>query len=336
MIDEKPLIEWATFRTLNDHLSQMCFLGVCKLCARISGPILAGLFLFIGIMTFSISCGLYDSKKDDRFEYIPPPATVIAFHWMCCIFGTFFGLSLLLLSFKGTVGLILLIISSIFLLLFWICYMVFFFLSDQFKMSDEAVSVETLQDLWAGMVKTCPYADVYGSGVYIRHYYVKGSRRTSRTPCRTRSFRIQSEPYCNDATTLLDLTPSLFDDIQAFRVFHDVYPEFESEEDDDILSEARSHAFTCLENNYKLSSQKANVDYGVSPVPSMIFLTKDGKKPAAVSRGRAIAAGIFFCGITYSYGISRIPILRQKVYKTNVSLIRRSLDTMCAEMGSCD
>ena len=90
MIDDKPLIEWATFRTLNDHLSQMCSLGVCKLCARISGPILAGLFLFIGIMTFSISCGLYDSKKDDRFEYIPPPATVIAFHWMCCIFGTFF------------------------------------------------------------------------------------------------------------------------------------------------------------------------------------------------------------------------------------------------------
>ena len=68
----------------------------------------------------------------------------------------------------------------------------------------------------------------------------------------------------------------------------------------------------------------------------MLFLTKDGKKPAAVSKGRAIAAGIFFCGITYSYEISRIPILRQKVYKNNVSLIKENLDGMCDIMGACE
>ena len=312
------------------------YMATLQLCTRISGPIVAGFFFTVGILSFSISCGLYNSNKDDRFEYIPPPDTVIAFHWMCCIFGTFLGLSLLLASFKRIAGLVLIIVSSVFLLVFWILYMVFFFISDQFKMNDEAVTVETLKDLWAGMLETCPYADVYGSGVYIRHYWSKEGRRTTRTPCRTRSFRIESEKHCTDATTLIYLTPSLFDDVKAFRVFHNVYPEFVSDADERHLSDAQAQTLECLKNNDKLSNTKANVEYGVHPVPSMLFLTKDGKKPAAVSKGRAIAAGIFFCGITYSYEISRIPILRQKVYKNNVSLIKENLDGMCDIMGACE
>ena len=317
-------------------------MGVLALCARISGPIVIGFFFLGGILAFSISCGQYNAQKDDRFEYFPPPNTVIAFHWMCCIFGTTLGVGLLLASFGGFWGLCLVVASSMFLLVFWICYMVFFFISDQFKMNDEAVTMGVLDGLWANMVKECPYADVYGTGEYVRTYYSSSNSRRkkkSRTPCRTKSFRVYSEKTCSDATTLVDLPANLFDDVPAVRVIHEVYPTFASDEEDYYLVKAKDLARDCVRNNNdRVSSAKGNVAYGVEPVPSMLFLTKDGAKPAAVSKGRAIAAGIFFCGITYSYGISKIPVVRQKVYKENVTLSKVDMGNnyLCGRIGKCD
>lgn len=232
--------------------------------------------------------------------------------------------------------------SVTFLLVFWICYMVVFFISDQFKMNDEAVTMRALEGLWTGMVQTCPYADIYGTGEYVSTSYSSSNSRRkkkSRTPCRTKSFRVYSEQTCNDATTLVDLPPDLFDDVPAVRLIHEVYPTFASDEEDYYLVRAKDLARDCVqENNNRVSSPKGNVEYGVEPVPSMLFLTKDGAKPAAVSKGRAIAAGIFFCGITYSYGIAKIPIVRQKVYKENVTLSKVNMGSgyLCGQIGKCD
>ena len=185
------------------------------------------------------------------------------------------------------------------------------------------------------MQKGCPYADVYGSGIYIRHSYVKHNRVSYKVPCKTNAVTIESEDHCTDATTLLDLTPSFFDDVPALWVVHEVQPEFASTEDANLILEAQTGTYQCLRNNAKLTEPKANVEYGVGSVPAMLLVAKDGGKPPVVSRGRAAAAGFFFSGIAYSYGIARIPVFRQKVYKSNVSLIAKSLDGMCDTMGAC-
>lgn len=299
------------------------------LCARISGPIVAAFFLLLGVLAFSIPCSQYDSKKDDRFEYVSPPKTIIAFHWMCCILGTTFGVCLFIASFGGFWVLYVGICSAGILFVFWILYMAFFFLSDEYKMNDEAVTMEKLKEMWADMLDTCPYADVYGTGRYS-----STGKANTKTRCQTRSFRVDSEPYCSDTTTLLDLSPSLFDNAPALRIFHDVYPELTTS-DDMYLSAARDEVPGCLSGDRSVYDPKGNVAFGVEPVPLKVLVTKDGKKPATVSKSRAIAAAIFFCGITYSYGIAKMPILHQKVYKNNVTLKIRPMNDICAVIGSC-
>lgn len=304
-------------------------MGSLALCARISGPIVAGFFFLLGVLAFSIPCGQYDSNKDDRFEYVSPPKTIIAFHWMCCILGTTFGVCLFIASFGGFWVLFVGLCSAGLLFVFWVLYMAFFFLSDEYKMNDETVTMEKLKEMWADMLDTCPYADVYGTGRYSSN-----GKANSKTRCKTRSFRVDSEPYCNDTTTLLDLSPSLFEEVPALRVYHEVYPELTAS-DETYLSVARDQVPRCLVSDRRVYDPVGNIDYGVDPVPLKVLLTKDGKKPATVSRSRAIAAAIFFCGITYSYGIAKIPIIHQKVYKTNVTLKIRPTNEICTIIGAC-
>lgn len=151
----------------------------CLLCTTISGPIVASCFLLLGLLTGAISAGIYNSSKLDGLTYSSPSAVVVAMHWVCMIVGIVFGIGLFLLKKSLLAGLLTSLLSGSALLLFWILYMVFFFISDEFKMSVDPISLDDLRKMWDVGESKCPYIGFSGTGYYRRSYYSNGRRRIS-------------------------------------------------------------------------------------------------------------------------------------------------------------
>ena len=62
-----------------------------------TGAIVALGFFIGGVLSFAISAGVYAASKEEGFSYDSPPATVIAFHWVCVFCGVALGASIALL-----------------------------------------------------------------------------------------------------------------------------------------------------------------------------------------------------------------------------------------------
>ena len=73
-------------------------------CAWIIGPGIALGFFIGGVLSFAISAGIYASSKKEGFSYESPPATVIAFHWMCVFCGVALGASISIIPKHGKAG----------------------------------------------------------------------------------------------------------------------------------------------------------------------------------------------------------------------------------------
>ena len=313
-------------------------MGFCSFCFRIAGGIVAAFFLLVGILGFAVPCGQYNSSKLDGFTYESPPATVIAFHWMCFFCGLGLGAGLFIWSCAFIPGLLVTVVSGILLLIFWICYMVFFFTSDEFKMGGDASTLQTLNDMWDTSEKGCPYITLTGTGHYYDYYWSDGKRKSRRISCRTNSFFINSDRYCTDETTYIRPAVEELKRGGGFRVYTDVQYEFAEETtaaSTAYLNQMQLDALSCVKQESRVYDPDVEVATGVTGVFSQMLVTHDGKAPKGVSRGRGIAAGIFFCGVAYSYQVSKIPVLRQTILKTNVTLVESETVNICSVMGNC-
>ena len=313
-------------------------MGFCSLCFHIAGGIVAAFFLLVGILGFAVPCGQYNSSKLDGFSYESPPATVIAFHWMCFFCGLGLGAGLFIWGSRFVPGLLVTIVSGILLLIFWICYMVFFFTSDEFKMGGDVSTLQRLNEMWDISRKDCPFITLTGTGHYYEYYWRDGKRKSRRVSCRTGSFDISSDDYCTDETEYT--RPSVEEAKRGggFRVYTDVKYEFAEETSSastTYLNAMLSGALSCVKREDVLDPD-VELAAGVTGVLSQMLVTHDGKAPKGVSRGRGIAAGIFFCGVAYSYQVSKIPVLRQTILKTNVTLVETiGSDSICNVIGRC-
>ena len=309
-------------------------MGFCSLCFHIAGGIVAAFFLLVGILGFAVPCGQYNSSKLDGFSYESPPATVIAFHWMCFFCGLGLGAGLFIWGSRFVPGLLVTIVSGILLLIFWICYMVFFFTSDEFKMGGDVSTLQRLNEMWDISRKDCPFITLTGTGHYYEYYWRDGKRKSRRVSCRTNSFYISSDDYCTDETEYT--SPSVEEAKRGggFRVYTDVKYEFATGASTTYLNEMHFKAQSCVEQQQRVYDPDVELAAGVTGVLSQMLVTHDGKAPKGVSRGRGIAAGIFFCGVAYSYQVSKIPVLRQTILKTNVTLEKSQYD-ICSTMGDC-
>ena len=310
----------------------------CRRCGLISGPIVAGGFFLLGLLSFSIAAGVYGSSKQEEFTYESPSGLIIAFHWLCMIAGIALGVGLFLLSKSMVIGVLVSGIGGGVLVIFWILYMVFFFIGDEFKMTANAISLEQLRGMWAEGQKKCPYVSVKGTGYYVDTSYSNGRRKSTRKTCWTDEGQIPTSDSCDDATVLQDVTESQMKKAKGFRVYTDV--SYTLDDDDQMkLNLAKGDILQCFEDKHKyLREPEIVIGGGIQGVGKDVFVTLDGKSPWYIDKGKGIAAGIFFCGVVYAYQVCMMPILRQTMVKKNVSLTDAPIDAnaICSQMGNCD
>ena len=313
----------------------------CLLCTTVSGPIVAGFFLLLGLLTGAIAAGVYNSSKLDGLTYNKPSVVIVAMHWVSMIMGIVLGIGLFLFSKSFLAGLLTTTIGGSLLLTMWILYMVFFFISDEFKMSVDAISLDELKAMWAVGESKCPYIGFSGTGYYLRSYHSNGRRRTTRQECWTNEVEIPTSDYCEDDTTFQEVTESQITEARGFRVYTDVSAELLPESEDSV-DDARMGVYSCYvsrRDHEDLHNPQIVVAPGVNGVSKEVFVTLDGKAPWFINRGKAIAAGIFFSGVVYAYQVCMIPVLRQTIVKKNVSLVngyKLNSEDICARMGKCD
>lgn len=309
----------------------------CRLCGLISGPIVAGGFFLLGLLSFAIAAGVYGSSKQDEFTYESPSGLIIAFHWLCMLAGIALGVGLFLFSKSMLLGVLVTGIGGGVFVIFWILYMVFFFIGDEFKMTANAISLEQLKTMWSDGQGKCPYIGVTGTGYYVDTSYSNGRRKSTRKTCWTDEAQIPTSDSCEDATVLQEVTESQMKKAKGFRVYTDVSYTLQAD-DEKTLKAAQSDILGCFENNHKfLREPKIVIGGGIKGVGKDVFVTLDGKSPWYIDKGKGIAAGIFFCGVVYAYQVCMMPILRQTMVKKNVSLAAKiEPRDICDQMGNCD
>ena len=288
-------------------------------------------------MSFAISCGIYNANKKEGFQYEPPPTTVIAFHWMTTLCGIVLGAGLFLFGMSFTLGLWVTVGGGVGTIIFWILYMVYFFKSDHYKMNHNALSASQLAAMWEHGAATCPYVDIHGTGYYIRTYRRNGETKRKHVSCETRPYRVDSQPHCVDGTVFYDITNEGLKRGGGYRVYTDVKYTAANEESNQYVIAAQNTALRCLQDQSDVHGETIHTKNGILGVYDLVLVTRDGKLPSFMGKNKARAAGVFFCGVVYCYQVSRIPVVRQTIYKTNVTFITNNLDySVCSAMGKCE
>ena len=300
--------------------------------AFIIGPIIGLGFLIGGTLSFAISAGIYSASKEDGFTYDTPPATVIAFHWVCIFCGVALGASICLIPKHRKAGGWLTGISLILMLSFYICYLIFFFSSEQFKKTHEAITLPELQTMWKQSLQICPYIGLTGSGSRLEtHWYGGKAPKVEKRTCFTKEFQMESDEYCKDETTLSDIASAETIPSTGYRVSTDVSFVFSDEQSQSALDNAVADGMS------ELNDKKILVAAGIPGLNKVVLVTNDGKLPPLIGKPHGIAAGVLFSGIVYSYRVSMIPMLKQVIAKTNVTIDYKpsSPSDICDVMGTC-
>ena len=296
-----------------------------------SGPIVSGVFLILGLLAFVVPYALYESNKVKGLVYEGPPTTVIVFHWLSAIAGFSLGISMHLTSYHIKGGIIATTISSVLLLAFWICYEIFFFTSDQFNIVSKTLNEEDINYMIGKGVAGTPCFEVVGSGKISRTVTTKSGSAEHDFRCFTDSYDHYSESSTDD-TILLSISQEQLK--KGYLVRTSIEYEL-TERGRATLDTIKTMAPLCVIRTWKAFDPSVSIRPHILGVLSETLATLDGSKPSVVNGGMGAALGVFFCGITYSYQVARLPILHQVFVKRNVTLDPYDHYEACDAMGTC-
>ena len=229
------------------------------------------------------------------------------------------------------------LVSSLLLLNFYICYLIFFFSSEDFKVSNEAISLAELQTMWRQGTEQCPYIGLTGTGTRHETKFSGNKPRVQTRSCFTNEFQMMSDNYCGDETALPDIAFAEVIPDSGYRVYTDVSFVLSGDPSQKAIDKAVEDGMVCMNGMSGVEDPRVLVAAGYPERKKVILVTNDGKLPTALGKSRGIAAGVLFSGIVYSYRASMTPILRQVIAKTNVTVAYTpsSSTEICDVMGPC-
>lgn len=303
----------------------------CVRCMYFSGPIVAGTFLLLGFLSFVIPYVHYEQSKLKGFIYEPPPATVIAFHWLSTVTGFIMGFSMYMTSYSLRGGIIATAISASFLLIFWICYQCFFFLSHQFQMSTSTINRDELYDMLASGIGNLPSLGVQACGRTGKWVSTGRGKSWRNVDCCAQTY-VHHFQSANDETVLLDVSD------KQLKKGYQIRTALEYELTDPAkaeLEEIKEGAKMCILLGTGVFSPQVKIWASIAGVSGETLATWDGKVPSVVNKGAGAIASLLFCGIIYSYQVSQIPMFRQVFKKTNATLEPYVFSKACEMMGTC-
>ena len=228
-------------------------------------------------------------------------------------------------------------VSILLLVIFYILYIIFFFSSDDFKVSNEAISLAQLQSMWKETLVTCPYIGLTGTGTRTETKFPGGKPRVEKRKCFTNEFKMPSENYCGDETTLSEIAFAETIHSQGYKVYTDVSYVLSGESSQMAVDQAVADGRVCMNGMSGVDNPDVIVAAGYPELKKVTLVTNDGKLPSSLGKSRGIAAGVLFSGVVYSYRASMTPILRQVIAKTNVTVAYTpsSSTEICDVMGQC-
>lgn len=303
----------------------------CVRCMYFSGPIVSGVFLILGLLSFVIPYALYESNKVDGLVYEGPPTTVIVFHWLSAIAGFSLGIAMHLTSYHLRGGIIATTIISVLLLVFWICYQSFFFTSDQFQIVSKTLNEEELNYMIADGVRNIPYLEIIGFGKITRTVNTKSGSATHEYRCYTDPYYHEFERW-TDETILVSISREQLK--KGYLVKTSIEYEL-SESGQNSLETIKMMTTLCVSRTWKAFDPGVSTTPKIRGVVSETLATLDGSTPSGVNDGIGAVLSLFFCGISYSYHVARLPILHQVFVKTNATLSPYDHDDACDSMGTC-
>lgn len=187
-------------------------------------------------------------------------------------------------------------------------------------------------------LQICPYIGLTGTGTRLEtHWYGGKAPRVEKRSCFTKEFQMESDEYCKDETTLPDIASAETIPSTGYRVSTNVSFVLSDEQSQSALDNAVADGMVCLDGMSDLNDRKILVAAGIPGLNKVALVTNDGKLPPLIGKPHGIAAGVLFSGIVYSYRVSMIPMLKQVIAKTNVTIEYKpsSPSDICDVMGAC-
>ena len=302
------------------------------------GTIWLSWFTIVGVLTFAIPCGMYHSAPDPPVgERVPPSARFDALHWMTTIAAIIIGIGCFVIpdtymeeneQYHKRVRLCMFLIigGSLLWIVTYCCYVILFFLSQDFKRSYETISYDEFVKLKASWLSATPEVWVYGKGV-LHH------RKSMPGDCIMDNPAILPAQDGEDFSEPLELTREQLGNL-AIRVHTTVDVTYNSGADK-FINNVKEQVKTCmLRSGDDISDIVTEAQGAVRGLKPYLLVTKDGKTPGTLKKARAGTAGFFAAGVVYFYDLARLsPVINYHMVKT--ANITKSTTVGCGSLGRC-
>jgi hypothetical protein len=283
-------------------------------------PCITGVFFILlvfvpGFVLFWI--GLADHKRAEShhptMKFSIPSDTLMALHWLFVISSLFLGIVLIFFEQEDesttdgpaaichspwTIG-----VCVAALIAFYIAYLVIYFRSPEFTASDTSWSLSDYQARIATLRDAQPQLVLSGTATnFIERCHTSDVTLTAQSSV--------------DASEFPDLATEL-ENTEAVLFRPKISIEWDADANDKI-GRAKDQINDCL---WRLVMHVA-IDTRSTTVGWIggAFVSKTGKMPKQIARGRAIAAGILWSGIYHAFEVGTIPELTGSVIKKEASL----------------
>jgi hypothetical protein len=191
----------------------------------------------------------------------------------------------------------------------YIVYLILYFISPEFTASTNAWSLSTYKS-HAAMLRTAAAQKI-----------LSGSARDSTEECKTWAVILTSS-WSRDASTFPNMSAELRNaDVVLLRLHATVVWDADATEK---IREAKDIIESCI-SRWRMAVSITSRD-SVVGFEEAAFVSESGKVPPAVTRGRAIAAGIFWAGVFHAFKVDSIPMVTASVIKENAQLSSISMN----------
>jgi hypothetical protein len=274
------------------------------------------IFPLTGIIFHAVGASRLNSAKSalagEKVTFSSPPATVIAFHWLFIIFISAGGALLFVGGrrdddskfFSGIqVG------SFIVSIVWYGLYLYYYFKSSEFSASSNIWSLVAYEKVTEREVASLPF--VRYEGYWEDLFY----RCSIDTPI---SVYARS---ANDSSTIPNITHDV-DSLGVILVKQQVKANWVPGEDSLIKITLGAIQGCTGYAMFDYTTYSISVDGFVSGS----FVTRDGIAPGSLSKGAAIASGIFWAGIMHAYIVDAVPFVQVNIVKN---------DTLMGDFPNC-
>ena len=264
-------------------------------------------FPVVFILTFAVPAGRYYTSKPEFGEKKTPDAKMIAFHWMTMIGGILVGVSCVAtLSWHhqcyALMG------SGIFWLLWYLLYIGYFYVSEEYRTTWEVISLDGFNDMDRQAREKGPQVELYGTGTQYS--------KKSHSPCETEPTILKVATF-ESHTEPLNLTEEQLND-GPLIIETTVKVSLIGDKDTQILNDMKNKLKNCM-NSWgfqRLVVGEPRWEGGSPGYKKLVIVTKDGKKPGVVHKSNARTAGFFAAGMIFLYDIDRIPRVKYSMSMT--------------------